>query len=382
MEKNINKEMIKTINLNIDGRKVSVNDGTTILQAAQKADIYIPTLCYHPNLTPYGGCRLCIVEVENMRGYPTSCTTPAAEGMIVRTNTEKARELRKGILELILSEHPHTCLICDRLERCRPFDICLRNVAVTERCVICPKNGRCELQKLVDYLEIEHKDIADYKYKSLPVLTDSPFFDRDYNLCVLCGRCVGICQEVRGAGAIAFTYRGSQSSVGTAFEKPLVDVGCQFCGACVDICPTGALMEKATKWESSAQKTVKTICPYCGVGCQLKLEVKDGKILNSVPDVNGPANKGQACVKGRFGIAEMVNSPDRLKKPLIRRNGKLEETSWDEALDYVALKLSQYKGEQFAFVASAKCTNEDNYVMQKFTRVVQGTNNIDHCARL
>jgi predicted molibdopterin-dependent oxidoreductase YjgC len=219
-------------------------------------------------------------------------------------------------------------------------------------------------------------------HKELPVYQDSPFFDRDYNLCILCGRCVRVCQEVRGAGAIAFTYRGSQALVGTAFDKTLEEAGCQFCGACVDICPTGALMDRHSKWSGLPERSIITTCPYCGVGCQLSLEVNKGKLVRSVPILENSVNQGQACVKGRFGIAEFVHHPERLTRPLVRRNGELIEVNWDEALDLVADKLGKYKGEQFAFIASAKCTNEENYLAQKFTRAVMETNNVDHCARL
>ncbi|MFH0768869.1 MAG: 2Fe-2S iron-sulfur cluster-binding protein [Chloroflexota bacterium] len=369
------------IKLTIDDKLVEATPGMTVLEAAKKAGVYIPTLCYHPSLTPYGGCRLCVVEIEKMRGLPTACTTPATDGMVVKTNTPQLQESRRGVLELILSEHPHYCLDCWRRERCGPSDICLRSPTVSVRCVTCPNNQRCELQQVADYVGVTESTLP-YTFKELPVHTEDPFFDRDYNLCILCGRCVRVCQEVRGAAAIAFTFRGSQALVGTAFDRPLQDSGCQFCGACVDACPTGALMERSIKWQPAAERQVLTTCPYCGVGCQLVLQLKDDKIIEVIPQQENEVNRGQACVKGRFGIAEFVHHPERLTAPLVKRNGEFIEITWDAALDIVANKLAGYQKDEVAVISSAKCTNEDNYVAQKFTRAVLGTNNIDHCARL
>jgi NADPH-dependent glutamate synthase beta subunit-like oxidoreductase len=237
--------MAEKIKLTIDGKNVEVEKGTTVLRAAQTAGIYIPTLCYHPDLPPYGGCRLCIVEIEKMRGLPTACTTPVADGMAVTTGSPQLQELRRAFLQLILSEHPNACLTCERRERCGPYDICLRHVAVTERCVTCPANRHCELQQVTDYIGIEEISVP-YKYRQLPVdFSREPLIRRDYNLCILCGRCVQMCADVRGIGVYSFVNRGFDTVVGTAFDKPLQESGCRFCGACVEVCPTGALMDAA-----------------------------------------------------------------------------------------------------------------------------------------
>ncbi len=345
------------ITLTVNGKQVKASQGMTVLEAAKSGGIYIPTLCYHPDLAPYGACRLCLVEIEGMRGFPTSCTTPASDGMVVRTNTPQIQELRRDILELIITEHPYTCLTC-------------------------PTNRRCELQEVASNIGVEEITLPPI-HKDLPVYKDDPFFERDYNLCILCGRCVRVCDEVRGAGAIAFTYRGSQALIGTAFGWSLQDSGCQFCGACVDTCPTGALVERSRKWKGLAERSVITTCPYCGVGCQLELHIKEDRIIEVIPKRENTVNQGQACVKGRFGITEFVYHPERLTTPLIKRNGIFEEATWDEALDLIANKLSDCcGGNEVAVISSAKSTNEDNYIAQKFARAVLGTNNIDHCARL
>jgi formate dehydrogenase beta subunit len=261
---------LDNIRLTIDGQEVEVEKGTTVLEAAQQAGIYIPTLCHHPDLEPYGGCRLCVIEIEGIRGLPTACTTPATDGMVVRTNSPQIDQVRRTALELMLTEHPHACLTCHRREYCGPYDICLRNVAVTERCVVCPNNGHCELQNVARYIKLDDIRLP-YKPKELPVKTDDPLFIRDYNLCIMCARCVRMCQEVRRTGAIDLAYRGFQSIVSTPFDRPLIDSGCKFCLACVEVCPTAALRDKGAEGLSEAEREAFLV--PCKHACPLEIDI-------------------------------------------------------------------------------------------------------------
>ena len=307
------------IKLNIDGQQVEVNEGLTVLEAAQEAGIYIPTLCYHPTLSAYGGCRLCVVEIEKMRGLPTACTTPATDGMLIQTSTPQLQEYRRGVLELILSEHPHPCLTCWRRERCRPYDICLRSVDITERCVTCSKNQQCELQRVVDYIGIGEITFP-YTDKALPAY-DDPLIKRDYNLCILCGRCVRVCQETRGIGAIAFTQRGSQALVGTAFDHPLAESGCRFCGACIEVCPTGALMDRAAVEQPWLEREAVIVpCHYaCPAGIDVPLYVYlagEGKYQDALAIIREkvpfPGVLGRVCIHP----CEQACRRDKLNEPI------------------------------------------------------------------
>jgi predicted molibdopterin-dependent oxidoreductase YjgC len=363
-----------TVSLTINGTAVKAKPGMTVLEAAQANDIYIPTLCYAPKLRPVGACRICVVEIEKMRGFPSACTVPATEGMVVHTETEDVQDLRRETLSLILSEHPYTCLVCQA--KCGDYHSgTIRKAAVTTGCQYCPSNGQCELQELIEYLKIE--DIPyPITYRGLPVEQEDPFFDRDYNLCILCGRCIRACQEVRHNGVLAFVNRGNQTIVGTAFNRSHLETDCQFCGVCVDVCPTGALADKRGKWEGVPETTVSSVCPYCSVGCAINIQVKEGKAIRAIGHDDGPANDGQLCVRGRFGMVDVIYNLTRLKAPLVRRNGRLVEVSWDEALKAAQQGLNQYKGDQFALIASAVATTETGYAWQKFARTVMHSNNV------
>lgn len=346
------------ISLTIDGHKIGARSGMTVLEAALEAGIYIPNLCADPDLRSYGACRACIVEIEGMRGLPASCTVRVADGMKVRTETPLVDMTRRTVVELLLSDHPDDCLTC-------------------------PKNQRCSLQRVAAYVGVRDHRFASTT-RSLPVDESNPFFTYDMNKCILCGKCVRVCDEVQGLGAISFINRGYSTKVGTFMDRPIVDSICESCGQCEAKCPVGAITVKNYQ---EPTRRVKTVCSYCGVGCGVLLEVRGSKVIGADGDRESPVSHGSLCVKGRFGT-EFVNHPDRLTKPLVRKDGQLVESTWEEALELVSSKLAGYAepggdgGAPFAALASAKCTNEENYLLQKFTRAVMGTNNIDHCARV
>ena len=306
----------------INGAEVGCQPGQTVLQAATDAGVYIPTLCAHPDLPPFGACRLCIVKIDGMRGHPPACTTPIAENMVITTEDDELQALRRNILELILSEHPHACLVCSDKELCEKYHVCHTKAGRVTGCSTCPKKEHCELRQVMAHLKLEEVNFPAY-YRNLPLERSDPFFDRDYNLCILCGRCVRVCEEIRGIGAIALINRSHRTRVGTAFEIDHLKGGCQFCGACVDVCPTGALSDKSAKWRPEPDAVLSTTCILCGAGCALITESRWNIVTATRPDEKGPANKGQACVRGRFCLAPLVNHADRLRFPMVKKDGVL-----------------------------------------------------------
>ncbi len=352
---------MEKIQFTIDGRMVTAEKGKTILEIALENGIDVPHLCYHPKVSKTGACRLCIVKI-NGQMVKTSCTEPAINGIDVVTEDEEIAELRKGILEFLLSEGDHNCLYCDA-------------------------NGDCELQSLCFKYNVEMPQSGYPKNYREKDDSSSLGLKIDGNKCILCGRCVKACGEIQLNRVWDFGGRGSHAHVVSDLWRHIGDSNCVLCGQCAQLCPTGAItlkpvLGKGLSWEL---KKETSICTYCGVGCKIDFYTnKEGKLVKAIGNDTGP-NKGHLCVKGRFGF-DFVQSDKRLKKPLIKRNGKFEEASWDEALDLVANKLkdikSQYGPDSIMAFSSAKCTNEENYILQKFMRAVIGTNNVDHCARL
>jgi formate dehydrogenase alpha subunit len=341
------------LNLTINGRAVVVEQGKTVLDACRRAEVYVPTLCEDPDLEPYGGCRLCIVKVDGLRGLPTACTTPAAEGMKVTTEDAELLEVRRWTMQLLLADHPLDCLTCAQC-------------------------GKCGLQAAAEHLGVRERVLRPMN-RVAKVDNSNPCFAIDMRKCILCDKCVRACDEVQHLGAIDLVKRGYASAVEPFGGGPIRESICESCGECVERCPTGAL---TTRNYLRPESEVSTVCPYCGTGCRIMLGARGDTVVSARGDHDAPVSRGRLCVKGRFGSFEFVSSPERLKTPLIRTADGFREASWDEALGVIAREFKKHRGDAFAGLASAKVTNEDNYVFQKFVRAAMGTNNVDHCARL
>ena len=357
----------QTITITIDGREITAPAGSTILEAATAAGLYIPTLCYDSRIKSYGACRMCLVEQVGRPGFAAACVAPAMPDASYRTNSDETVELRQSVLNLLMSEHPHGCLTCDRIVHCGPNDICLRNVSVTDRCVVCPQNQRCELQATVEIVGVTEQ-LLPYNYRELPIRTEDPHIDRDYNLCISCARCVRVCDEVIGAQAITMVDRGDRILPGTPNDVPLSDplTGCIFCGACVDVCPVGALTEKDNKWAGLPDTAVTTVCTECEVGCQVTAEMQNGRLLRVTPDVDGGANGGLACIHGKFELADEASHEARFISPMVKNDrGDLTVASWEDAIAAATEGLRTQTDSRSAVVISTRVANEDAWLLAK-----------------
>jgi NADH dehydrogenase/NADH:ubiquinone oxidoreductase subunit G/NAD(P)H-flavin reductase len=358
------------VKLTIDGKSVTAKKGQTVLECAAENDISIPSLCTHSSLSPFGACRLCVVEIEGMRGYPTSCTTPAADGMVVQTDTEALRNLRRNILALMMLEHPSACLVCGRREQCELFRPAAERVGSTTGCHTCNNKDVCEVRILSDDLGLTELPVLPV-YHERPIERSEPFMDRDLNLCILCGRCVRICKYHQGKSVIDFVGRGSKTCIGQAFGHSLLEAGCQFCGSCVDVCPTGSLADRYAKWHGRSDSVTESTCIFCDEACALALGAGNEKLVTAQA-VNESV---PVCVLGRFAIPEFLNGGDRLTTPHVRVGEVLRQVEWEEALETIAPKLSEYTGNNFALICETTSTIEDRYVFKKFTNEVMKSKN-------
>ncbi|HWU84461.1 MAG TPA: formate dehydrogenase subunit alpha [Rhodocyclaceae bacterium] len=364
------KESDKYVTLEIDGVEVTVPAGTSIMRAAQMIEHPIPKLCATDSLDAFGSCRLCLVEIEGRRGYPASCTTPADNGLKVKTQTPKLAEIRKGVMELYISDHPLDCLTCSA-------------------------NGNCELQDMTGVVGL--RDVR-YGMKGLnhfetdsPIFmekdTSNPYFTYDASKCIVCNRCVRACEETQGTFALTIDGRGFDSRVSPGQMEDFMGSECVSCGACVQACPTATLMENGVIEHGQAEQRTTTTCAYCGVGCSFDVESKGEQIVRLLPNKDGGANHGHSCIKGRFAWSYATH-PDRIKTPKIRKSidDPWQEVSWDEAINYAASEIkriqAKYGRDSVGGLVSSRCTNEEGYLVQKLVRAAFGNNNVDTCARV
>ncbi len=354
----------KTVTLQIDGFEVTVPQGTSLMRAAVSAGTQIPKLCATDSLEPFGSCRLCLVEIEGRKGFPASCTTPAEAGMVVRTQTPRLAELRRGVMELYISDHPLDCLTC-------------------------PTNGDCELQDMAGAVGL--RDVR-YGYQGLNHLKDqadtsNPYFTYDPSKCIVCNRCVRACEETQGTFALTISGRGFESRVSAGESQSFMDSECVSCGACVNVCPTATLMEKTVIDAGQPDHSVLTTCAYCGVGCGFKAEMKGSEVVRMTPWKDGKANEGHACIKGRFAWGYATHK-DRILKPMIRKHitDPWQEVSWETAINHAASEFRRIQAESgvdsIGGITSSRCTNEETYLVQKLVRAAFRNNNVDTCARV
>ena len=358
------KVSAQLVMLEIDGVTVEVAAGTSVMRAAVEAGVNVPKLCATDSLEPFGSCRLCLVEIDGKRGYPASCTTPCEPGMKVRTQTPKLADIRRGVMELYISDHPLDCLTC-------------------------PTNGNCELQDMAGVVGL--RDVR-YGYDGANHLEmkkdeSNPYFTYDPSKCIVCNRCVRACEETQGTFALTIDGRGFESRVSAGQMDSFMESECVSCGACVQACPTATLTEKTVIMMGQAEHSAITTCAYCGVGCSFKAEMKGNEVVRMVPHKDGKANHGHSCVKGRFAWGYATHK-DRMTKPMIRSKitDPWREVSWEEALGYAASEFRRIQAkhgkDSIGGITSSRCTNEETYLVQKLVRAAFGNNNVDTCARV
>ena len=374
--------------ITLDGREIEAPDGAPLVEVIKNSGTFISNLCYIDGRPPYAGCRTCIVEIEGVRGQPLSCTARVEDGMIVRTETPTLKSTRQAVLSLILSYHSDRCLTCHRVVKCKPGDTCLRDDVVTHRCLTCSKNYRCELQTTCEMLEMAGYEPWDgdtrtyYTTPQPPPDQANPFLEFDPQMCIICTRCVRACDELRHTGAITLAGRGYSTRIEFGQGGAVHESNCDFCGACIDVCPTATLMEHPNKWGATqTERWVATTCTQCSVGCSIALGTKRGRGVIVRPDTSAnPVSRDQLCVRGRFHY-DAVKNVERVQTPLIRRNGGQDAAAWDEAMELAVDRISQIREEHgpeaIGFLASPFATNEENYLVSKIARAIVGTNNVD-----
>lgn len=374
--------------ITINGREIDAPEGAPLVEVIKNAGIFISNLCYIDGSPPYAGCRTCLVEIEGMRGLQLSCTAKVTDGMVVRTDTEEAKRSRQTVLSLIMSYHSDRCLTCHRVVKCKPGDTCLRDNTVTHRCLTCSKNYRCELQTTCEMLEMAGFEPWDgdertwYLTEHPPADRANPYLEFDPQMCIICTRCVRACDEVRHTGAITLAGRGPTTRIEFGAGGPVHESNCDFCGACIDVCPTATLMEHPNKWAATqTERWTPTTCLQCSVGCSIYIGTKGGRGVIVRPDTAAnPVSRDQICVRGRFHY-DAVKPHERLTQPLIRRNGGQHAASWDEAMEFTVASLARvreaYGPQAIAFLGSPFASNEENYLLGKIARAITGTNNLD-----
>ncbi|TXH82570.1 MAG: 4Fe-4S dicluster domain-containing protein, partial [Rhizobium sp.] len=363
------------VTLTIDGRQITVPEGTSIMRASMEVGIQVPKLCATDMVDAFGSCRLCLVEIEGRNGTPASCTTPVAPGIVVHTQTGRLKDIRRGVMELYISDHPLDCLTC-------------------------AANGDCELQDMAGAVglrdvrygyegdnHVKARNNGDINLKWMPKDESNPYFTYDPSKCIVCSRCVRACEEVQGTFALTIEGRGFGSRVSPGMHEQFLDSECVSCGACVQACPTATLTEKSVISIGQPEHSVVTTCAYCGVGCSFKAEMRGEELVRMVPWKDGQANRGHSCVKGRFAYGYSTHT-DRILNPMIREkvSDPWREVTWDEAFAHIATEFKrlqyQYGRDSIGGITSSRCTNEETFLVQKLVRAAFGNNNVDTCARV